>query len=215
MHDGPTYKRLSGVLIFGLPVPGTAPPFFEIVRELHEWLSGNDVSYAIVGGVAVVRSGASRTTGDIDVLVRRDEWNRLLKAGHEERFATGPDWATHRESGTPVDVLFTGDDWDLPFLLADPERAREWDSVVGAWFMAPAALLELKAAVYLSKRAEYGEAPAAHDLADVTALLTANPHLRDDALIETMDPSVRAVIKTIRHEVARYRQKRPPRGRDR
>jgi len=209
MRGGQNGANISGVLLFALPGPGGHVPFRYVLNELHGVLSRNNVTYAIIGGVAVARSGSSRTTGDIDVLLRRDEWNGLLESGNTAGFETGPDWATHRESSTPVDLLFAGDDWELPFLLPDPEKVREWDADVGAWFMAPPALIELKAAVYLSKRAEYGEATAAHDLADLSALLTANAGLREDVVIEALHPSVRDVVVKTRREVERYRRKQP------
>lgn len=190
-----------------------ALPFSEVLRELHLWLTHNNVVYTVVGGVAVVRHGSSRTTGDIDLLVRPHEWTRLRKSAGVQ-FQVGPDWAVHNDSGTPIDVLYAGDDWDLPFLLPDPERVRQWDSAVGAWFMTPVALLELKAAVYLSKRAEYGEATAAHDLADVAALLSQNRELGADPVLESLHPSVRDVIRTTLQEVERYRRKRPRRRSD-
>jgi len=214
MHAGGPAAHLSGVLLFGFPVPGAGLPFHEVLKDLHRWLSRNNVVYTVIGGVAVVRSGSSRTTGDIDLLVRQDEWNRLQETAPDSGFCVGPDWAKHDESGSPVDLLFAGDDWELPFLLPDPERVREWDPAVGAWFMRPAALLELKAAVYLSKQVEYGEATAAHDLADVTALLSANPELRDEALLKTLHPSVQELLETTRQEVERYRRKRPRRRYD-
>ncbi|MFP4211320.1 MAG: hypothetical protein ACLFR8_08765 [Alkalispirochaeta sp.] len=209
MGDGRSGTNISGVFLFGLAVPGAAIPFRHVLQELNEFLSGSNVAYAVTGGVAVARSGSSRTTGDIDVLLRRDEWHRLLESGNTTAFDTGPDWATHRASSTPIDLLFAGDDWDLPFLLPDPEEVREWDAAAGAWFMAPRPLVELKAAVYLSKRREYGEATAAHDLADLSALLTANPDLRADAVIDGLHPSVRHVVASTRREVERYRRKRP------
>ena len=208
MHAGGPAAHLSGVLLLGFPVPGTGLPFSAVLQELHRWLTHNNVVYTVIGGVAVVRHGASRTTGDIDLLVRPHEWARLQESAAVP-FQIGPDWAIHDGSGTPIDVLYAGDDWDLPFLLPDPESVREWDPAVGAWFVTPAALLELKAAVYLSKRAEYGDATAAHDLADVAALLSGNRELGKDAVLESLHPSVRDVIRTTLREVERYRRKQP------
>ncbi|MEX2442940.1 MAG: hypothetical protein WD492_05020 [Alkalispirochaeta sp.] len=208
MHAGGPAAHLSGVLLLGLPIPGTGLPFHGVLTELHQWLSRNNIVYTVIGGVAVVRSGSSRTTGDIDLLVRQEEWNRLQKSAAVQ-FQVGPAWAIHNDSGTPIDVLYAGDDWDLPFLLPDPEHVREWDPAVGAWFITPAALLELKAAVYLSKRSEYGDATAAHDLADVAALLSENRRLGKDAVLESLHPSVRDVIRTTLREVERYRRKQP------
>ena len=183
-------------------------PFATVVAELHRFLEGQGIIYAIVGGVAVARAGAFRTTGDIDILVRREEWQRLEKHCHLA-FRIGPDWAVHRESTVPVDVLFSGDDWELPFLMPDPGEVREWDEKGGAWFMAPARLLELKAAVYLSKKNEYGPSTASKDLADVTALLEYRPELRGLEVLELLHPSVRETVRQAVVELEKYRAKRP------
>lgn len=141
--------------------------------------------------------------------VLRELHGLLAEPGRSETFTIVRDSARHRKSGIPVDVLFGGDDWDLPFLLPDPTTVREWEPSIGAWFIRPTALLELKAAVYLSKNAEYGPATAARDLADVHALLQVNGYLRGDETIHSLHPSVRDVVRTAAREVERYRSKKP------
>lgn len=185
-------------------------PFTTVVAELHRFLEGQGIVYAVIGGVAVARAGAFRTTGDIDILVRREEWRRLEKQGGTA-FRIGPDWAVHRESTVPVDVLFSGDDWELPFLMPDPGEVREWDEKGGVWFMAPARLLELKAAVYLSKKNEYGPSTASKDLADVTALLEYRPELGRPEALELLHHSVRKTVRQAVGELENYRPKRPKR----
>ncbi len=204
---------LSGLSLLAISDPTAGIPFLPILRELHALLDDASVVYAVVGGVAVARAGGFRTTGDIDVLLRKEEWRGLVEsAGSGGVFRLGPDWAEHRASGVPVDLLFAGDDWELPFLLPDPASVREWDPVAGAWFMQPVRLLELKAAVHASKLREFGEATAAKDLADLRSLLEAEPKLGAPTVVASLHPSVREVVAKTIAEIASYREKRPRPG---
>lgn len=199
---------LTGFAVLAMTNSGEAFPFRKVLGDLHRLLEARQVVYVVVGGVAVARAGAFRTTGDIDILVRRDGWDHLRDL-ESNAFQIGSDWALHRETDVPVDVLFAGDDWDLPFLLPDPEGCREWDESAGAWFMTPVRLLELKAATYLAKQAEFGPATAAKDLSDVTSLLDAHKRLKKPEVVEALHPSVQETVRQAIAEVERYRQKRP------
>ncbi len=190
---------LSGFSLLALSVPAAELPYLVVLRELHAFLETGGATYAVIGGVAVVRSGAARTTGDIDILVRRDEWSLLESTSTIQK---GPDWAEYLPQHIPIDVLFTGDDWDLPFLLPDPEAVREWDAGFGVWFMAPAPLLELKSAVYIAKSRDFGAATAAKDLADVFSLMDRHPELRSEELISTFHPTVRDALRSVSRELA-------------
>ncbi|MFP4431880.1 MAG: hypothetical protein ACLFPV_11575 [Spirochaetaceae bacterium] len=204
---------LSGLALLAVSDATAAIPFLPILRELHALFDNASVVYAVVGGVAVARAGGFRTTGDIDVLVRGVEWRGLAEGADKGgSFRFGPDWAEHRPSGVPIDTLFAGDDWDLPFELPDPTAVREWDEAAGAWFMRPVRLVELKAAVYNSKRREYGDATAARDLADLRSLLQAKPELGAPAVVASLHPSVREIVAKTTEEISRYRKKRPRPG---
>jgi hypothetical protein len=205
--------RLRGWPLLAATSPTQSIPFSSVVRDLQEMLEENGVRYAIVGGVAVVRLGSARTTGDIDVLLRRDEWRALLAAPSKSpgAFELREDSAAHQPTGTPIDLLFAGDDWELPFLLPDPARVREWDEALGAWFMKPAALLQLKASVYQSKLAEYGAATAAKDLNDVYSLLSARRELRDPELLASLHPHVRQTILQAIEEIEKREERGPKR----
>jgi hypothetical protein len=204
---------LSGLSLLAISDPTGGIPFLPILRELHALLDGASMVYAVVGGVAVARAGGYRTTGDIDVLVRRAEWDRLVEGADKGGvFRLGADWAEHGPSGVPIDMLFSGDDWDLPFFLQDPASVREWDEAAGAWFMQPVPLLELKAAVYASKLREFGEATAARDLSDLRSLLEAAPELGAPAVVASLHPSVRKIVDRTTAEISGYRKKRPHPG---
>jgi hypothetical protein len=189
---------LSGFSLLALSLPSSELPYLAVLQELHAWLESQGVIYAVIGGVAVVRSGSARTTGDIDILVRRDEWSALRST---PTIRKGPDWAEYIPQQVPVDVLFAGDDWDLPFLLPDPETVREWDAGIGVWFMASSRLLELKGAVYIAKNREFGAATAAKDLADVYSLMYGHPELRSEGVISTVHPAVQDVIRSVAREI--------------
>jgi hypothetical protein len=54
-----------------------------LVDDLHAIaaaLEGENIPYAVCGGVAVTIHGATRTTKDIDILVRRSDLSRILDA---------------------------------------------------------------------------------------------------------------------------------------
>lgn len=57
------------------------PDFIEFIDQLNK----NDVSYILVGGMAVVLHGYVRTTGDMDIWVKKTHKNyhKLVKAFHD------------------------------------------------------------------------------------------------------------------------------------
>ena len=208
-------EKLKGWPLLAASSPAQSIPFSSVIRDLHATLQAGGVTYAIIGGVAVARAGSSRTTGDIDLLLRREEWAGVLEAplqrGAHRRFELANDGATHKPSGVSIDILFAGDDWDLPFLLPDPGDVREWDRAAEAWFIKPARLLELKAAIYLSKMNEYGASVAAKDLYDVSALIAARPELRNTAQIEQFHPSIQETVRKTVVEIERREERGPKR----
>jgi hypothetical protein len=79
--------------------------------------------------------------------------------------------------------------------------------------MEPLRLLELKAAVHVSKRREFGEATAARDLEDVRAILAARPELAAPEALESLQPSVRALVARTAGEIEAYRKRKPQKPR--
>jgi hypothetical protein len=55
-------------------------PLLETARRLHAALTRRGLPYLIVGGLAVLRNGAARTTLDVDILVRREDLDRVREA---------------------------------------------------------------------------------------------------------------------------------------
>ena len=183
---------------------GADSPLMRTVQHLHRWFESSGVPYCVVGGLAVVRNGWVRTTYDVDVLADRSGWRQMSAsigdhhpmATADAGFAVDGDSARDRSTNVPIDILFPGDEWQMAIPLPDPVPVRELDEELGAWFIAPAPLLSLKTAVYLSKLEELGPELAAKDLTDVVELLRANRHLAD-SLIEAGHPVIAGELRRI------------------
>lgn len=178
-------------------------PLIETVRNLHCLFSSAGVPYAVVGGMAVVRSGAVRTTVDVDILTERAGWERLRRA-NPEGFELGTDHGVDRATGVDIDVLFPGDEWEMVIPVPEPDAVKELDDEVGAFYIDLVHLIEWKTAVYMKKRAEDGIELAAKDLADVVALAENNPASIDADFIGRLHPSVRAEYANIAGKVKKY-----------
>ena len=85
--------------------------------------------------------------------------------------------------------------------VPEPAQVREYDEDLGAWFIAPAPLVAVKTAVYLSKLAEYGAELAAKDLTDVVELLRADEDRVAAILADVpsaVAPALRRIWKNVR-----------------
>lgn len=182
----------------------------DTARRLHALFDSLGIPYVIIGGLAVVRNGAPRTTADVDILIRRESWQRLTAAAQEPFLLIGTDAMKDTANGVDVDVIFADDDWGMAIPLPDPEAVAEQDDELGARFMGLVSLLELKTAVYLQKKRDDGEEIAAKDLADIVALLQA--HGEVTGALEGCNPAVREELLRIARAVATSRRRRGPRG---
>lgn len=198
-----------------MAIPGQAIPFIDVVRELAAALHQSATPYAIIGGVAAARAGGARTTGDIDILTEAAGWARFC-GSRPPRFSFEGDFARHVASGITVDVLFAGDDWDLPFVLPRPQDVSEWDPQAEAWFMRPWELVVLKAAVHLAKLRQYGAATAAKDLADVHAILSAHPDLVPSRAgeLNELPSEIAGLLRRTLGEISRPTRRGPRRRHD-
>jgi len=175
-------------------------PLLDTARRLHACFTRHGIPYTIIGGLAVVRNGAVRTTVDVDVLLEKQDREKARTALGED-FATGVDSASDRRNQVEVDFLYSGDDWGMVIPLPAPAAHSVFDSALGANFMDLRGILELKTAVYLHKKAEDGIELAAKDLADVVALLRANPGSVDDRLLGTLEPTLSKELRRILRRV--------------
>lgn len=175
-------------------------PLLDTARKLHACFSREGIPYTIIGGMAVVRNGAVRTTVDVDVLLQKGDWQRA-KAALAEDFTTGVDGASDRRNNVDVDFLFSGEDWGMIVPMPEPGEHAEFDTVLGANFMGLRGILELKTAVYLHKKKEDGIELAAKDLADVVALVRANRDSIGPQLLGSLNPAIRKELRRILRRV--------------
>lgn len=187
-------------------------PLIEVMQELHSLLSQYDIPYAIIGGMAVVRSGATRTTQDIDILVTREGWLtvREVLQNHFSGFEIAGDHAREKRYGIEIDILFPGNEWEMVIPLPNPQAVREFDPDFNVWFIDLMHLLELKTAVYLKKREEDGIEVAAKDLADIVALIEANRDSVSIERIQSLAPAVRETLTEIVRNVNKKKSKNNP-----
>ncbi len=182
-------------------------PLLETARRLHAALTSWGLPYAVVGGLAVLRHGAARTTRDVDLLVRAGDLERAreaLAAG----FKAAADHVVDRANGVEVDILVSGEGWGMVIPLPDPARVAEYEPELGACFPGLLAILELKTAVYLEKKKADGPEVAAKDLADVVALLRANRERLPEDAFDPLHPVLRRELRRIRRRVERARPAR-------
>jgi hypothetical protein len=177
-------------------------PLLDTARRLHACLSREGIPYVIIGGLAVVRNGAARTTVDVDVLLAKEDRDRA-RAALAGDFATELDRACDKRNKVEVDFLYSGDDWGMVLPLPAPAEHAEFDRSLGASFLSLRGILELKTAVYLHKKKEDGIEVAAKDLADVVALLRANPASVDAALLACLHPAIRRELRRILRRLGR------------
>jgi hypothetical protein len=147
------------------------------LRDLAAWIHGEKAPAIVIGGVAVALQGRPRTTRDIDILLFLDEtrWPAFLRAGNRYgfsgripgvlEFARKSRMLLARHKASTIDVDFTCG--NLPFERECVMRAMTAD--VGAFSLpiaTPEDLIIMKAVAHRPR-----------DLADVAALLQANPKL--------------------------------------
>ena len=162
----------------------------DAARRFHAICASRGVTYCVVGGVAVIRNGYRRTTGDIDILTRKAEWLKLLPL-EGEISNNGIRRCTDARTGLPIDILFTEDNWKMPTPMPDPTAVAEFDKEYGANFIGLDALVQLKTAAYLSKRREFGENVASKDRSDAFELISRNVSQFSKERIQSYHPGVR------------------------
>ena len=182
-------------------------PLLDTARKLHRLLEQQDIPYVIIGGLSVIRNQAVRTTRDVDLLVRREDWPRIREA-LADGFAIKIDSdrnisAVDRDTNVQVDILFAGDDWDMIVPLPDPVEVLEHDSDLGANFLSLPAILELKTATYLQKKRDEGIEIAAKDLSDVVELLKNNQENLSLEALSGLHPRIRKELKRIQQKLHR------------
>ena len=182
-------------------------PLLDTLGRIHDVFSSRGIAYAAVGGIAVIAHGGHRTTHDIDILTTRKGWEELRR-DRPERFECRMDSAVDRANGVPIDVLFSGDAWDMVIPLPDPAGCSVFLADLGANVMDLLHILELKTAVYMARSRTEGRELASKDLADVVSLIQANRSRITRDLLEAMHPRVRRRVRRIAARVGRPQRKR-------
>ncbi len=183
-------------------------PLLDTARKLHRLLTQQDIAYVIIGGLSVIHNHAVRTTQDVDLLVRKEDWSRIREA-LAGGFTVQVDSAVDRDTNVQVDILFAGDDWDMIVPLPDPLEVLEYDSILEANFLTLQANLELKTATYLQKKRDEGIEIAAKDLADVVELLKNNQENLSPELFAGFQPRIRRELKRLRKKIHRRIERSP------
>jgi hypothetical protein len=145
----------------------------DVIRRFHALCSALDLPYCVVGGMAAIRHGLLRTTGDVDILTYKKDWRKALPL-EGEISSEGLDSCLDTQTRVRFDILFADEDWEMVIPMPDPREVGEYDEKTGANFIGLHDLVQLKMAVYLSKLKEFGPATAAKDLGDVQGLIKNN-----------------------------------------
>jgi hypothetical protein len=185
----------------------------EVIRRFHALSSTYDLPYCVVGGMAVIRNGLLRTTGDIDILTLKKEWRKVLPLKGEIS-CEGLDNCVDNKTGITIDILFADEDWEMVMEMPDPRKVGEYDEKKGANFIGLHDLVQLKMAVYLSKLKEHGPATAAKDLGDVQGLMKNNLSKFSIETVGNYHPAVRKQCREAFEEVTRVEKSKKRKRRD-
>ncbi|HEY2415711.1 MAG TPA: hypothetical protein VGI40_25960 [Pirellulaceae bacterium] len=151
------------------------------------------IPHAIVGGVAVCLHGYRRNTVDLDLLIRREDQQKVREALE----ACGYQWSAERAefrspAGMPVQFLLSGEKAgkDTEVLLPSPDSLHATVEIEGLTVLSLARLIEIKLACGL------GSPRRTHrDLADVVELISSHHLGRDFA--RHLHKSLRAAFRKL------------------
>ena len=177
-------------------------PLLDTLHRLDSVFTESGIHYAVVGGLAVIRNGAHRTTMDIDILIRSRDWNRL-RDNPPDFLETDPDSARDRINQVDIDILFPGNEWEMELELPNPEEISERDENLNGMFAGLVPLLIIKAAVYRKKLREDGIEIAAKDLYDLSELLKIRGAELTEADYRSMPGPIASTLKDIYKKVSR------------
>lgn len=158
------------------------------LEKLVRLLEDGNISYAIIGAMALNEYGYRRVTEDVDVLLTRDGFEAFKKAhvgrGYVERFP-GSKGLRDTEHDVPIDVVlageYPGDGKPKTVVFPDPEDAAERGQDVR--------LLPLRDLIELKLASGMTAPHRLRDLADVIELIKVQNLSAEFA--EDLDPLVR------------------------
>ncbi len=175
-------------------------PLLDTLQRLDVLFTESEISYAVVGGLAVIRNGAHRTTMDIDILIRSDDWD-TIRENPPEFLEVDLDSAKDLMNQVDIDILFPGNEWEMEIELPNPEKINERDEHLNGMFAALIPLLIIKCAVYRKKLKEEGIEIAAKDLYDLSELLKIRGAELTTADYSTMPETIASTLKDIYSKV--------------
>ena len=172
----------------------------ESMRRIAKRLDDLNIPYAIVGGMALYYHGYQRFTTVVDLLVTRENLQRI----HDELEGLGyvPPFAGSKHlrdttTGVKVEFLTTGDypGDGKPKAIAFPDPVDVRMENNGIWFLSLPALIDLKLASGISNPMR------GKDLADIQELISIRN--LDESLVPQLHPYVRAkyveIVELIRN----------------
>jgi hypothetical protein len=145
----------------------------ETLHELRKNLDELNISYAVIGGMALTAHGYARMTEDIDVLITRPDLkkvhNELVGRGYKTEFA-GAKNIRDTNTGVKIEFVITGaypgNGKEQPISFPNPSDTDPVERG-GVKFIGLVHLVELKLASGMT-----GGADRAKDLVDVQQLIT-------------------------------------------
>lgn len=167
-------------------------PLLDTLHRIDAYLSSKSIPYAVVGGMAVVRNGAHRTTIDLDILLGREDWDSITRNPPAFLKIVG-DSAKDINNQVDIDILHPGNEWEM--------EIGERDEAMGGVFAGLIPLLTIKCAVYRKKLKEDGIEIAAKDLYDLSELLKARGSEITEADFSGIPASIAATLRDIRRKV--------------
>eukprot|EP01118_Nematostelium_gracile_P006936 TRINITY_DN2247_c0_g1_i1.p1 TRINITY_DN2247_c0_g1~~TRINITY_DN2247_c0_g1_i1.p1 ORF type:complete len:221 (-),score=32.93 TRINITY_DN2247_c0_g1_i1:35-697(-) len=95
------------------------------IRDLADAMKQEKVPYVIIGGMGLAAYGFSRSTQDIDILTKREEYDRFKEKLFKYPFVTTREGGlAHAQTDVKIDLLFAGQSptWeeDCPVKFPDP-----------------------------------------------------------------------------------------------
>lgn len=171
---------------------------YDSLREIARRLPEIGVSYAVLGGMALVAHGYRRTTEDVDILVTPDGIERahekLLGLGYRPAFEKSKNLRDTR-TGVFIELVaaggYPGDGKPKPVAFPDPDKVAV--EIDGIRYVDLPTLIELKLASGMTNPGRL------RDLADVQELIR-TLKLSDD-FAEQLDPYVQSKFRELTKSV--------------
>jgi hypothetical protein len=149
-------------------------PVHQSLRRIARRLSERNVSYAVLGGMALVAHGYNRTTEDVDVLVTAEGLVRVRASLEAHEFLVDKRNNSLRDVETGVRIDFRvsgrypGDGRPKPVAFPDPGDVGV--EINGIWYVSLPVLVELKLASGMSSAGRLKDLGDAQELIKVLKL---------------------------------------------